>query len=424
VNDSLGPFSLILLAIPAVALRLAVRALFGGRRMAAADPMQLILSLASVELFILAGLGLVVSLVGISFAFIPVPFLFLIVILMVIDRSRRMEHRSLLWTLSAAAQRGVPLSEAARAYADESLGDTGLRSLALAEAMERGEPLWRAVCTARLRLGVAPRLAVRMGEQLGLLGPAMRQQLDDSQQVDAVLRDTIGRFFYLGNVVAVMLIVSTFVMLRIVPVFQKMFEEFGLKLPAMTILLIEISKWYVLRGWWLTIPLTLLAPLFLFFGFLYYIGWVPRDLPLVWRLFRRYDGALVMRSLALAIRRGMPLPQAMQLTADCYPISIVASLLRKATERVQAGMNWRESLLQTRLISTADAAVLGAAERVGNLEWALEEMADSAMRRMIYRVQALLQILFPILLLVLGFVVMFFVTSLFLPLIALIQGLA
>jgi type II secretory pathway component PulF len=87
-------------------------------------------------------------------------------------------------------------------------------------------------------------------------------------------------------------------------------------------------------------------------------------------------------------------------------------------------MNWRESLLQTRLISTADAAVLGAAERVGNLEWALEEMADSAMRRMIYRVQALLQILFPILLLVLGFVVMFFVTSLFLPLIALIQGLA
>ena len=34
---------------------------------------------------------------------------------------------------------------------------------------------------------------------------------------------------------------------------------------------------------------------------------MPRDLPVVWRLFRRYDGALVMRGLALAVRRGLPL---------------------------------------------------------------------------------------------------------------------
>jgi len=296
--------------------------------------------------------------------------------------------------------------------------------MALAEAIERGEPLSMAVRTARLRMATATKLAVRVGESLGILGAAMRQQVDDSQQVDLAMRGTIGRFFYLGNVVLVLLVVNGFIMLKIVPVFQKMFEEFGLKLPALTMLVIDVAKWYVNRGWWLTAPLTLIAPWFLVIGFLYYIGWVPRDLPLVWRFFRRYDGALVMRALALAVRRGMPLPQALRMVADCYPIRIVAGHLRGAAERVAAGMDWRLSLQKTGLITQADAAVLAAAERAGNLDWALEEMADSAMRRQIYRVQALLQILFPIILLALGWVVCFFVVGLFLPLISLIQGLS
>ena len=118
------------------------------------------------------------------------------------------------------------------------------------------------------------------------------------------------------------------------------------------------------------------------------------------------------------------LPQAMQMVADCYPLSIVAHRMRGAANRVAGGMNWCDSLRQTGLIGQADAAVLAAAQRVGNLDWALEEMADSALRRQIYRVQALLQILFPIAVLVLGGVVLLFVVGMFIPLISLIQGLA
>jgi type II secretory pathway component PulF len=383
--------------------------------------MHTLLSMASTIMFVLAAIG---ATAGVWILMIPLPIAVAVVALMILDRSRHSEHRALLVSLASAAKHDIPLSECARAYADETLGDTGLRAMALAEAIERGEPLSMAVRTARLRMATATKLAVRVGESLGILGAAMRQQVDDSQQVDLAMRGTIGRFFYLGNVVLVLLVVNGFIMLKIVPVFQKMFEEFGLKLPALTMLVIDVAKWYVNRGWWLTAPLTLIAPWFLVIGFLYYIGWVPRDLPLVWRFFRRYDGALVMRALALAVRRGMPLPQALRMVADCYPIRIVAGHLRGAAERVAAGMDWRLSLQKTGLITQADAAVLAAAERAGNLDWALEEMADSAMRRQIYRVQALLQILFPIILLALGWVVCFFVVGLFLPLISLIQGLS
>jgi type II secretory pathway component PulF len=469
----LGPAALVLLVIPGIALRIALRALYGNQRLAAADPMQMLLSQASLILFILAGLGVGAGMFGFWALLLLLP----IVVPMLVTRIRQSQHRALVFALAAAAQRGIPLSEAARAFADETLGDSGLRSLALAEAIERGEPLSNAAKLSRLWMSSAVKLAVRLGERLGVLGPAMRQQLNDSQQIDSAVRDVIGRFCYLAAIVLVMTAVSSFVMLKIVPVFQRIFQEFGLKLPALTQLIVDSANYtasigifvalaisaltlpvaiYLIafvkhladRVWpidpnqgrlmyWLQQSVRVFLAILLFLMLLVFwppifivgslalilAGWFPRDIPLVWRFFKRYDGALMMRGLALAIRRGMPLPEAMHLVADCYPITIAGGRLRWAADRAASGMNWRDSLRQTGLIGQADSAVLGAAERVGNLDWALEEMADSAIRRQIYRAQAALQFLFPSVMLVLGFVVCMFVVGLFLPIVSLIQGL-
>jgi type II secretory pathway component PulF len=64
-----------------------------------------------------------------------------------------------------------------------------------------------------------------------------------------------------------------------------------------------------------------------------------------------------------------------------------------------------------------------AAQRVGNAEWALDEMAESSLRRLIYRWRLVLNIVFPAVLLLFGALVAFFVIGFFLPLVSLIQGL-
>lgn len=424
MNQPLGPINLILLAPAGLAVLVATRVLFGRARQVPADPMQVLLTAASSILFVVAAVGAVLGLVGIWILLIPLPIVALVLFFMVLDRGRHSAHRALVWALAAAANRGIPLPEAARAFADETQGNTSHRSLLLAEALERGQPLAQAARIAWLRMSTAMRLTVRVAEPLGSLGPAMRQQMEDSQQVDLVLRDAIGRFFYLGILITVMNIVCTFMMLKIVPVYQRMFEEFGLRLPPLTRFVIEISKWFVQIGWVPILPLSLVIyPTFLLIATLYYVGYFPRNLPLVWRLFKRYDGALVMRSLALAVRRGVPMPEALRLVASNYPLSIVGNRLQMAADRVDAGMDWCASLLQTGLIGKADAAVLSSAQRVGNLDWALEEMAASAIRRQAYRVQVLVQILFPILLLTVGGFVFVFVAGLFWPLVTLINGL-
>ena len=72
----------------------------------------------------------------------------------------------------------------------------------------------------------------------------------------------------------------------------------------------------------------------------------------------------------------------------------------------------------------AGVGQLQAAQRVGNLPWALHEMADSGRRRFIYRVQAVVQAAFPPVVILFGLIVMFIAVAVFLPLVTLIQRLA
>jgi type IV pilus assembly protein PilC len=88
------------------------------------------------------------------------------------------------------------------------------------------------------------------------------------------------------------------------------------------------------------------------------------------------------------------------------------------------GRDWSESLCNQGLIKPADQAVLKAAQRVGNLPWAMREMADSNRRRLAYRLSALVQLAYPPVIICIGLIVMFIVVALFLPLITLVMRLS
>ena len=67
------------------------------------------------------------------------------------------------------------------------------------------------------------------------------------------------------------------------------------------------------------------------------------------------------------------------------------------------------------LIRQPKLAILQAAQQAGQSAWGLTEMADGIRRRLAYRVQALAQLLFPPIVILMGLVVMFIVVGLFLP---------
>ena len=182
------------------------------------------------------------------------------------------------------------------------------------------------------------------------------------------------------------------------------------------------SNWLV-QIWFLTVPLSVALLISFVIGTLYYVDLLPRDLPVVNRLTRRVDGANVMRALSLAVEQNWPIAKTVGTLARIYPKSNIRRRLQAAVERINEGEDWSNCLRAVALIRSSDAAVFQAAQRNGNLQWALEEMADSAIRRLAYCLRFWLNVLFPIALLITGILIGAIVIGLFLPLVSLIQGL-
>jgi type II secretory pathway component PulF len=126
----------------------------------------------------------------------------------------------------------------------------------------------------------------------------------------------------------------------------------------------------------------------------------------------------------MAAQQGQPLPKTVAALAGCYPKWSIRRRLHDLLVDLTRGMDCAASMRARGLISDADVAVLHAAERVGNLPWAMREIADGTRRRLAYRLQAWLQVLFPAAIVVFGVLVMLFYLSYFVPLLSLIQKLA
>jgi type II secretory pathway component PulF len=91
---------------------------------------------------------------------------------------------------------------------------------------------------------------------------------------------------------------------------------------------------------------------------------------------------------------------------------------------LQAGGDDLQSLHLHGLLGKTDLALLQAARRNGNLAWAAREMADSNRRRFIYRMNAVLDVILPLIIVVYGLLMAAVAVAVFFPMANLIQGLA
>jgi len=107
-----------------------------------------------------------------------------------------------------------------------------------------------------------------------------------------------------------------------------------------------------------------------------------------------------------------------------YPSSTIRRQLVPAANALNGGTTWHEALFKSRIVSRAEAALLKTAERAGNLPWTFRQIAARREKRAAYRLATALQVVYPIVILVLGSFIGFFVISLFIPLVKLIEGLA
>ena len=226
-----------------------------------------------------------------------------IIAMMITVRYRETERRSLLWLLGVAAEKGIPLSTAVRAYADERHDALGRRAAALAEALDRGMPLDAALVASGNRLPTDALVAVRSGCESGGLAPALKDAASTAVRLDSIVRSLAAQAIYVIVYLCFATAVIGYIQYKIVPEFIKIFEGFQLKLPLISVFMVNACYVLVRDPLLAIVMYTGLVALFVF-AMAKYMGLVRWDPPLVRRLWRRLDEAVIMRTLAQAVNEG------------------------------------------------------------------------------------------------------------------------
>lgn len=347
----------------------------------------------------------------------------LIVLPAVVHRRRRAQRYALLAAMGVAVERQIPLIPVLLAFATERRGFVARRAMELAARLQAGWSLPDAIDSLHGLFPPRVRLVIRMGQDSGNLGNAIHDLVDRSDTSDALEAQITGKIIYLAVVTFVLLGTTVFIMMKIIPAMQRIFDEFNATLPSLTILLVQVS-YAVVNFWFLAIPFAALAFAVGLHSTLRYMGVVEHDMPGTTWLRRRLHAATILETLAMFAKAERPLVEAISDLAQWYPTASIRRRLVRALSDMQAGHEWCDALAERRLISNTDRGLLRAAQRVENVPWALREAAESNRRRFATRATAFIQSSFVAALLAYGVLVMFFFVGNFLPIIKLISSLS
>lgn len=413
--------TLILLAI---GLRMSLRILYGAR---GPDENDLVFSFLNVCSWVLLAAGLLPVMVAglVSFVGIIVIVMAAVTLVEVVTQRRTAQRRSIARLLSLYISREHPLSSSGVFSARALSGPIGRAAETLLKSIDHGIPFLRAV---RENPTALPREAVAYltasGTTTGQAAALRELGHSDDTELTVLWRSIIDRVSYLSCVLLVMFLILTFVLIKIMPEYAKIFEEFDLELPAMTQLVVASSSFFV---HYLAAPAIFLIGMVALAGVIIWAGYLGGFAPLrpiIDRVFRSRRKASVLRILAVAAEERAPLGDALGRMALTHPSAVVCRSLHKAANLVNDGGDWADALCVTKIVSTQEVALLKSAQRTGSLPWALRQIADRSDKLMMYRLASLINAFYPFVIVFLGTVVGFYVIGLFIPLVKLIDGMA
>jgi type II secretory pathway component PulF len=332
------------------------------------------------------------------------------------------QQNALLWSLAIAVENDVSLVSTIVAFAQGSKWILRSKLMRLASLINSGVPLIQAL---QRTPGVLPKNAlplIQIGDASGALGKALRQAASSRDSLQPTWDILSEKLTYIVTVIIFGLGILTFLMLKIIPSFEKIFKDYNIDLPPVTIFLISTSH-FLLNYF----PIFILF-CFLLLGLVLYIRLARYTrfqlyFPAFTALMPRHT-ANILDNLALATENDQILGKSLIILAYSYPQFRIKQKLSAVKNDISSGVNWCDSLYDNRLIKQSDHAVLKAAQRVGNLPWAMREMADSNRRRLAFRLNTLIQLAYPPVILGLGLIIMFIVVALFYPNVVLISRLA
>ncbi|MGA3169711.1 MAG: type II secretion system F family protein [Chthoniobacteraceae bacterium] len=264
---------------------------------------------------------------------------------------------------------------------------------------------------------------VKAGESGGLLAEIL-DRLAGFLEANARLKKKIkSAMTYPVIVVCISICITTFLIVRVVPVFGQIFADFSAKLPAPTQFLIDLSSF--IRGNWYYIVAGVGGSIY---GVKHALSTKRgRDLWDKWKLKLPVFGPLIhkicmtrfARTFAQMIRSGVPILEVLDIVSETAGNSVMEHAVDAVAEDVEKGDPMTAAMSKQKIFPPMLLRMISAGEQTGKIDVMLEKMADFWDEEIEATLSALTSLIEPMLIVVLGLIVGGIVVAMFLPILKL-----
>jgi type IV pilus assembly protein PilC len=269
---------------------------------------------------------------------------------------------------------------------------------------------------------------VKAGEAGGALEVILQRLAEFKEKSQSLKRKVIGAMVYPAVVILAAVGILIFIMVAIIPKFEKIFREFGLKLPALTQFLIDVSMWCS-KYWW-SLPMVPLG-IWLLFKLIrlsragnYALDRMTLWVPIVGRIVEKTVVARTMRTLGTLVSSGVPILESLSIVRETANNAVFERMYQRVYESIREGDTIAEPLRESRLVDDMVTNMVEVGEETGDLDTMLYKIADFYDEEVDTAVKSLISLLEPIMIIVLGGIIGTIVVALFMPMIGLLEGLS
>jgi type IV pilus assembly protein PilC len=269
---------------------------------------------------------------------------------------------------------------------------------------------------------------VKAGEAGGALETILRRLAEFKEKSQTLKRKITGAMVYPIVVITVAVAILSFIMIWIIPKFDKIFKDFGMKLPALTQALIEVSRWF--GNYYYVLPLVPLS-IWLMIKLIrlnksgaYALDRMYLWIPIIGPLIEKTIVARTMRTLGTLVGSGVPILESLSIVRSTCTNAVFERMYQRVYESIREGDTIAEPLKQSRLVDDMVVNMIDVGEETGDLDTMLYKIADVYDEEVDVMVESMISLLEPIMIVVLGLIIGTIVIALFLPLIKLLEGLS
>ncbi|MCW0411051.1 Type II secretion system protein F [Xanthomonas sacchari] len=286
--------------------------------------------------------------------------------------------------------------------------------------IEGGSSLYEAVSKHPVQFDELYRNLVKAGEGAGVLETVLETVATYKENIEALKGKIKKALFYPAMVMAVALIVTSILLVWVVPQFEDVFKGFGAELPAFTQMIVAASR-FMVSYWWMLL-LLLIGTVG---GFIFAYKRSPAmqhgmdrlvlKVPIIGQIMHNSSVARFSRTLAVTFRAGVPLVEALDIVAGATGNSVYETAVLRMRDDVAVGYPVNVAMKQTNLFPHMVIQMTAIGEEAGALDAMLFKVAEYFEQEVNNAVDALSSLIEPLIMVFIGTIVGGMVIGMYLP---------